>query len=48
MKDREYYEKASRLFNVALDRMICGRSHNYNRLRKLCDICIQGLKIGLL
>jgi hypothetical protein len=48
MKDQKYYEKACRIFNVELSRMIDGRSHNYNRLRKLCDICIQGQKEGFL
>ena len=48
MKDQNYYQRAYALLGWALEKIGRGTNHNYNRIRKLCDICIQGQNLGLL
>lgn len=48
--DREYgyYKKAQKLLDRSCDLIKAGKSKNYRRLKKLCDICINGQKEGYL
>lgn len=49
MRTKMYYEKADRLLYKAWLRVLNKCSdQNYSRVKKLCDLCIEGQRLGYL